>query len=93
MKDTGSNNKLMECILGLIMTQTTAKAGIEKHGQVAVDALYQAFLQLHDLDVFDGQDPKKLTKEQKRAALRAISVIKEKICGRIKGCTIADGRP
>jgi hypothetical protein len=31
-------------------------------------------------------------KSQKRAALRAISVIKEKRCGKIKGRTVADGR-
>jgi hypothetical protein len=71
----------------------TAKAGIKKHGQVAVDALFQEFLQLHDLDVFDGQHAGKLTKSQKRAALRAINVIKEKRCGKIKGRTVADGRP
>jgi hypothetical protein len=29
----------------------TAKAGIKKHRQVTVDALFQEFLQLHDLDV------------------------------------------
>ena len=61
-----------------IMTQMTAKAGIEKYGKCAVDALYQEFLQLHDLTVFAGQDASKLTKHQKQQALRAISVIKEK---------------
>lgn len=33
-----------------------------------------------------------LTKSQKRLALRAISVIKEKRCGNIKGQTVGDGR-
>jgi hypothetical protein len=71
----------------------TAKAGIKKHGQVAIDALFQEFLQLHDLDVFLGQHRSELTKDQRIGALRAISVIKEKRCGRIKGRTVADGRP
>lgn len=75
-----------------IMMQMTARAGIEKYGKVAVDALYQEFLQLHDLTVLEGQDANKLTKQQKRQALRAISVIKEKRCGKIKGWTVANRR-
>jgi hypothetical protein len=42
----------------------TAKAGIKKHGQVAIDALYQEFLQLQDQDVFDGKHAGELTKSQ-----------------------------
>ena len=79
-------------IIGSVMTQMTAKAGIKKHGQVAIDALFQAFSQLHDLGLFEGQDARELTNEQKRAALRAISMIKEKRRGKIKGRAVADGR-
>jgi len=75
------------------MTQMTAKAGRKKHGKIAIDALYREFLQLHDQRVFEGQNVDKLTRAQKRAALRAISMIKEKRCGTIKGRTVADGRP
>ena len=89
---SGSDTELLSCITGFIMTQMTAKAGIKKHGQVAINALYQEFLQLHDLDVFEGQHASALTTAEKRAALRAISVIKEKRCGKIKGRTVADGR-
>ncbi len=70
----------------------TAKAGIKKHGQVAIDALYKEFLQLHDLGVFEGQHATALTKEERRAALRAINLIKEKRSGLLKGRTVADGR-
>jgi hypothetical protein len=93
MNDSGSNVKVFEYIRGFIMTQMAAKAGIKKHGQVAIDTLSQEFLQSRDLGVFQGQHAGKLTKAQKRGALRAISVIKEKRCGRIKGHTVADGRP
>jgi hypothetical protein len=93
MMSSGSQAEVMNYISGFIMTQMTAKAGIKKHGKVAIDALYQEFLQLHDLGVFEGQHVASLTKHQKRAALRAISVIKEKRCGKIKGRTVADGRP
>ena len=80
-------------ITGFIMTQMSAKAGIKKHGKAAVAALYQEFLQLHNKGVFSGQDADKLTKIQKRGALLAISVIKEKRCGSVKGRAVADGRP
>jgi hypothetical protein len=56
----------MKCIAGFIMTQmTAARAGIKKHGQAAIDALYQEILQLHDLGVFEGQNVAQLSKEQK----------------------------
>jgi hypothetical protein len=93
MQRTGEKESVMNCLTGIIMTQMSAKAGIKKHGQVAVDALFEEFSQLHDLGVFLGQDANKLTRTEKKASLRAISVIKEKRCGRIKGRTVADGRP
>ena len=49
------------------------------------------FSQLEDLDVYEPLDAKKLTRQQKRAALRAINLIKEKRNGTIKGRTCADG--
>jgi Reverse transcriptase (RNA-dependent DNA polymerase)/Zinc knuckle len=92
MQLSGQNNGVLKCITGVVMMQMTAKAGIKKHGQVAIDALFEEFSQLHDLGVFLGQDRNKLTASEKRGALRAINVIKEKRCGRIKGRTVADGR-
>jgi hypothetical protein len=75
------------------MMQLTAKAGIKKHGQVTIDALFREFLQPNDLGVFLAQDGNKLTRKEKRGALLAINFIKEKRCDKIKGRTIADGRP
>ena len=51
----------------------TAKAGIKKFGEAAVRALAAEFTQLHNLDAFKIIDPKKLTQEQRRKALRAIN--------------------
>jgi hypothetical protein len=93
MQLTGENHDVLKHITGIIMTQMSAKAGIKKHGQVAIDALFEEFAQLHDLGVFLPQDGAVLTRNEKRGALRAISVVKEKRCGRIKGRTVADGRP
>ncbi|KAG7347353.1 reverse transcriptase RNA-dependent DNA polymerase [Nitzschia inconspicua] len=80
-------------IVGYMMTQMTASAGIKKHGQAAVDALFREFAQLDDKTVFEVLDSRTLTREQRRAALRAVNLIKEKRDGSIKGRSCADGRP
>ena len=76
-----------------IFTQMSAKAGIKKHGQRAIDALLKELTQLDNQDTFDPQDASKLTPQQKKAALRSVNVIKEKRCGKLKGRSCADGRP
>ena len=91
MQAGGSDVKLSHYITGFVMHQMTAKAGIKKHGKVAIEALYQEFLQLHDQTTFEGKHAHKLSAKEKAAALRAISVVKEKRDGRIKGRTVADG--
>jgi hypothetical protein len=93
MQRTGCNHVNFKHITGIIMTQMSVKAERKKHGQVAIDALFEEFSQLHDLGVFLAQYGHKLTIAEKRGALRAISVVKEKRCGRIKGRTVPDGRP
>ncbi|KAI2505429.1 Reverse transcriptase (RNA-dependent DNA polymerase) [Fragilaria crotonensis] len=74
------------------MTQMSANAGIKKHGRKAMEALMAEFAQLEDLSAYEPLDPTKLTRAQKKAALRAINLIKEKRCGKLKGRTVADGR-
>jgi hypothetical protein len=54
MNKTGSQSQVFKNITGFIMIQSMAKAGIKKHGQVAIDALYREFLQLDDMDVFQA---------------------------------------
>jgi hypothetical protein len=75
------------------MTQMTTTAGIKKHGQMAVDTLLKEFCQLDDKSVFAAVDAKTLSAKRKKAALRAINLIKEKRDGSIKGRSWADGRP
>ena len=102
----GMNKEALEnYVFGFVMAQMTAqaettgsaqmseKAGIKKFGRRAEEALMTEFAQLQDLTVFEGLDPSTLTSEQRRSALRAINLIKEKRDGRIKGRTVADGRP
>ena len=88
---TGTDD-INKYIFGYIMNQMTAKAGIKKHGQAAVAALMKEFAQLEDLTVYEIIDKATLTKRQRKMALRAINLIKEKRDGKIKGRTVADGR-
>jgi hypothetical protein len=74
------------------MTQMTAKAGIKQFGRAAEEALMKEFAQLEDLSVYQSVNPHSLSQEQRKGALRAINLIKEKRDGRIKGRTVADGR-
>ena len=80
-----------KAIIGIMFTQMSAQKGIKKHGQAALDALKKEFLQFKALDVLEPLDAFTMTDEQKREALRALSVIKEKRDGTIKGRTCADG--
>lgn len=83
-------------ILGLILTQMTARAGIRKPRKSAEAALMAEFTQLEDLNACEEPlNPMKLSRQQRRAALRAINLIKEKRDGSLKGRTrtCADGRP
>ena len=76
-----------------IMTQMSAKAGIHKHGKAAEAALMKEFAQMKELNVYEPVHAITLTRAQRRAALRAINLIKEKRGGTLKGRTVADGRP
>ena len=55
--------------------------------------MFKEYEQLNDLNVFESVNPDELTSDEKHKALRAINLIKEKRCGKIKGRTVADGRP
>jgi hypothetical protein len=74
-------------------TQMSAKRGIAVFGERAIAAIFKEFKQLHDKGVFRPIHHSKLTASQKKKALREITIIKEKRCGKIKGRTCADGRP
>ena len=48
--------------------------------------------QLHERMVMEPQDPNKLTRAEKKAALQYLMFLKKKRCGKIKGRGCADGR-
>ena len=68
------------------------KKGIKKFGEEAIKVLMKEFIRFEDLDVYEGIMANKLTPKQKKKALRAISIIKMKRNGILKGRTVGDGR-
>ena len=74
-------------------TQMTAKRGIKKHGDWAIEALLKELAQLEDMNTFEPQQAQKLTHQQRIEALRIINLIKEKRDNTLKGRTCVDGRP
>ena len=80
-------------LFGFIFTQMSARAGIKKHGQPACNALTTEFAQLDCKGAYDPIQATDLTDTQRAKALRIINLIKEKRDGRLKGRSVADGRP
>ena len=78
--------------VNVMFTQMQARTGIKKHGQRAIAVMFKEYVQLKDLDVMEKVSYNSLTTEQKKRALRAINLIKEKRNGVLKGRTVADGR-
>jgi hypothetical protein len=77
-----------------VLTQRmSARAGIRKHGKAAEAALVKEFVQMEELEVYEPVHARSLTTAQRKDALRALSLIKEKRCGTLKGRTVADRRP
>ena len=75
------------------LAQMSIKKGIKTFGKRAVTAMLKEYEQLDDMTVFAGQDPSTMSKLEKSRALRAINLINEKRCRKIKGRTFADGMP
>lgn len=78
-------------VFGHIMTQMTATASIKKHGDRAVEALFAEFCQLDDKPVFEPVDARKLSNDQKRAALHAIISSRRRDAGSSKGAQVRTG--
>ena len=76
----------------VLMLQYSAKQGLKKFGQRAIDAIKAEFYQLvHTMEVFIPLQYKDLTRDQRRKALKAITLIDYKRSGKVKGRTVANG--
>ena len=78
--------------MNVMFKKMIAKQGIKNFKYQAVDAIVNYYKQLHDINEFDIVCPENLRPIQKRYALRAITLIKEKCSGKIKGRACVDGR-
>jgi len=77
---------------GAILTQYSVKKGLEMFGEIGEEALVQELKQVHDMDVFNPKDPRKMTREEKKQALEYLMFLKQKKSGRVKARGCADGR-
>ena len=83
--------EVVSALSGVMLYQMSAKAGIRKHGDAARDALRDEFRQMIDKRVYTPLRGSDISPDEKKKVLRAINVIKEKRCGKIKGRHCADG--
>ena len=87
-KETSDNNNHTNVCL----TQMSAKKGIERFGERALQAIITEYEQFENLSVFTPISLKHLSPSDRKLALHAIDLIKEKRTGKLKGRTVADGR-
>ena len=84
---------LMLCFEHAFVTaQYTMKRGLKEFGEPGMDAIMKEMKQLHDRKVMFPKDARRLTREERIAALNYLMFLKEKRNGDIKGRGCADGR-
>ena len=77
--------------VNVMFNQMHASKGIKMFREKAVAAILKEYKQLNDMCVLGRIDYDSLTEEQKRLALNAVNLIKEKRNGKVKGRTCANG--
>ena len=91
-----SNQSYMSRAVNVLLTQMSATEGIKKHGERAIAVLIKEFKQLDSgpmkgKKVIEPLTYSSLTPQEKREALEAINLIKEKRDGSLKGRSCANG--
>lgn len=76
----------------VLLSQYNAKQGIKLFGEPGKDAIRTKLQQLHSRDMIQPVHANTLSKAQRRQALAYLMFVKQKRCGKIKGCGCADGR-
>ena len=94
--DTTTANEWMNIAIKVMFTQMSAKRGIKLFGEEAIAAIYKEYKQLDEgakkgNPVVSPTPSDTLTDEDKRQALDAVNLIKQKRCGKIKGRCAANG--
>lgn len=75
-----------------LMTQYSLKAGQKLFGREGEKAISKELGQFDDMSVFIPMDPKKLTRQERAAALASLMFLKQKKDGTVKARICADGR-
>lgn len=86
------NEIFMNTDPSVYLAQMSAKKSIAKHGNRSIQADLSEFAQLDGKKVVKPLNPATFLLKEENKALRAITLIKEKLCGKLKGRTCADGR-
>ena len=69
-----------------------SKKGLELYKEEGAEAVLKELRQIHSKKDIIPLQPKEMTYEQKKAALRYLMFLKKKLCGRINGRDCVDGR-
>ena len=75
-----------------VTPQYGAESRIKEFSKARKEAVMKELKQLHDIHVISPIHPKDITKEDIKRALPYLMFLKRKQCGKIKGCSCADGR-
>ena len=69
----------------------SAPEGIHIFGKRAVAVILKEYAKIYDMSGFSKVNPDRILTEEKKKALRMITLIKKKRCVKRKGCACADG--
>eukprot|EP00957_Ditylum_brightwellii_P046568 3533435-Ditylum_brightwellii.AAC.1 len=84
-------NIMTSPMIAKILTQYHISKGLKVFDKEGVNLVFQELKQLHKHLVIKPQDPKQMSKEEKKAALQYLMFLKQKRCEKIKGRWCADG--
>ena len=88
--------EIVRKLVHAVFTQMQGTKGIKKHREKVVAAMFKELKQLdqgamEEKPEVQGIDPSTLSEQEKREALEAVNLIKEKSNGTLKGRTCANG--
>jgi hypothetical protein len=76
----------------IVMAQHSVKKGLQIFGDYGVQAVMSKLKQLHNREVMDPKGVHFMAAQQGWDALRYLTFLKQKHCGKIRGHIFADGR-
>ena len=75
-----------------MINQISAEERINISSKISVTVILKEYTQIYDI-MFSKLNPYKLSIEENKQALRIITLIKDKVFSKIKGCACADVIP